>query len=232
MFWVFVPSGQVGSDEVVITGAKAHHLARVLRVRTGESGVAVSDGREYRVEVVSVRPVEVRGRIREVRESAGEPPARLTLIQALLPNPDFDAVIEGATAAGVSRILPVLAARSVARPAPARIERWRAIAESAAEQSRRGRVPEVALPASLAETVLEAGAVRLLVLHPEAATRLRPLGPDEVSVALAVGPEGGWTPAEIGILVEAGGTPVTLGPRILRARLAPVIAAAILIHQA
>ena len=232
MFWLFVPAANVGQEAVVFTGPKAHHLARVLRVRRGEAGVAVSDGREYQIEVSSVQPQRVEGRIRQVRANATEPAVSVALLQAILPNPDFDAVIEGATAIGVSRILPVAAARSVAHPAAARIERWRAIAESAAEQSRRGRVPEVALPASLADAVRTAGGVRLLALHPEAAARLRPVGPDEVSVALAVGPEGGWTPAEIGILVEAGGTPVTLGPRILRARLAPVIAAAILIHQA
>jgi 16S rRNA (uracil1498-N3)-methyltransferase len=232
MFWVFVPREQIGPDGVVFTGAKAHHLARVLRVRPGESGVAVSDGREYHLEIASVRPEHVQGRIIEAKDNTSESPVRVTLLQALLPNPDFDAVIEGATATGVSRILPVTAARSVAHPAPARIERWRAIAESAAEQSRRGRVPEVAKPASLADAIQSVGVSTLLALHPEATARLQPAARDESTVALAVGPEGGWTPGEIDYLVEAGATPVTLGPRILRARLAAAIATAILIHQA
>ncbi len=232
MFWLFVPPEQVGPAIVELTGAKGHHLARVLRVRPGERGVAVSDGREYHIEIASVQADRVQGRIVEVCATTTEPPVFLILLQALLPNPDFDAVIEGVTATGVSRILPVAASRSVAHPAPGRIERWRAIAESAAEQSRRGRVPDIAQPARLADAIRAAGPARILALHPQAPVRLRPAAAPESAVVLAVGPEGGWTPDEVRTLVDAGATNVTLGPRIFRARLAPVIAAAILIDQA
>ncbi len=232
MFWVFVPSEQVGPEAVEFTGSKAHHLARVLRIRPGERGVAVSDGREYHVEVTAVQPNHVRGRILEARANTSEPAVTLTLLQALLPNPDFDAVVEGVTATGVCRILPVEAERSVVRPSAGRVERWRAIAESAAEQSRRGRVPDVMQPAPLADAVLRVGSARILVLHPGTPTRLRAAAAGERAIALAVGPEGGWTPDEVRTLVDAGASTATLGPRILRARLAPVIATAILIDQA
>ena len=231
MFWVFVPREQVGPETVEFTGAKAHHLARVLRVRPGERGVAVADGREYHLEVAAVQPDHVRGRILEVHAS-GEAGVAVTLIQALLPNPDFDAVVEGATAVGVSRILPVQAERSVAKPSASREARWRAIAESAAEQSRRDQMPEIAKPARLSDAIRAVGSARILALHPGAPTRLRTAAAGERLIALAAGPEGGWTPDEVRSLVEAGASTVTLGPRILRARLAPVIATAILIDQA
>lgn len=232
MFWVFVPPEQVRADTVEIGGDKAHHLARVLRVRPGERGVAVCAGREYHLEVEAVRRDLVSARILKVRPVASEPSIPLTLLQAVLPNPDFDAVVEGTTAAGVSRIVPVNAARSVARPAAGRLGRWRTIAESAAEQSRRGRIPEVEAPSSLVDALANLGESRLIALQPDALTRLRAAVVRGGPHALAVGPEGGWTDAELAALQAAGAVAVTLGPRILRARLAPVIAAAILIDQA
>jgi len=99
------------------------------------------------------------------------------------------------------------------------------VVESAAEQSHRGRVPEVTAPMSLPQALRGIAGTPLVVLDPLAAQRL---GPMDGSVALAVGPEGGWTGDELAAMREAGGKPFTLGPRILRARLAPVVAAAIL----
>src|SRR6266550_2953617 len=119
-----------------------HHLARVLRVRPGERGVAVSHGTEYEIEVAEVGGGRVVGRIVGERPIQGEAGVGIPLLQAVLPNPDFDAVIEAGTAVGIERFIAVQAERSVARPAPQRLARWQAIAASAAEQSHRGAVPE------------------------------------------------------------------------------------------
>src|SRR5258708_27507541 len=93
---------------------------------------------------------------------------RITLLQAVLPNPDFDAVIEGGTAVGIGRFIAVQAERSVARPATQRLARWRAIAGSAAEQSHRGEMPDVVGPVSLPAALQQAGGARQLVLQPAA----------------------------------------------------------------
>jgi 16S rRNA (uracil1498-N3)-methyltransferase len=231
MFWAFVDASAVAGDTVTIEGAKAHHLSRVLRIRAGERGVAVAGGREYDLEIVEVQARRVAARVIGNRSARGEPATAVTVLQAVLKNPDFDAVIEGGTAAGAGRFVAVQTDRSVARPAAARVIRWQAIAESAAEQSHRGAVPDVAGPMRLGQALDQAAGCRLLVLDPQAETPLARTVDASAAYAIAVGPEGGWTDRERALLRERGGLPVTLGPRILRARLAPVIAAAILVQQ-
>jgi 16S rRNA (uracil1498-N3)-methyltransferase len=232
MFWIFVEAPQLGAGQVRIAGPQGHHLGRVLRVRPGEQGVVVADDREFRVEVTEVKGSVVLGRIVGDRPIGGEPAIDVALLQALLPNPDFDAVIEAGTAVGISRFVAVEASRSVARPAAARLTRWQLITGSAAEQSHRGRVPEVLGPMTLASALArEAGNSRLLVLDPAASTPLDKAIDPSPAYALAVGPEGGWTQDELSLMAQHGGVAVNLGPRILRARLAPIVAAAILVQR-
>jgi len=154
------------------------------------------------------------------------------VLQSVLPNPDFDAMIEAATAVGIERFIAVQAERSVARPPAQRLARWQAIAGSAAEQSHRGKVPEVAGPISLGAALAQVGDGRLLVLEPSAATPLVQAIDGSRAYSIAVGPEGGWTDGELSMMRERQGVMVNLGPRILRARLAPVVAAAILVQRA
>ena len=231
MVWVFVRLDQVAAGRRVIEGEKARHLARVLRIRQGERGVAVSDGREHVFEVVQVERDRIQGVILETHPIRTEPPVGLTLLQALLPHPDFDAVLEATTAVGATRFIPVLAERSVARLRRDRRERWEAVVESAAAQSHRGHIPQVLPAMSLNDAVRSLAGSPLLVPHPAATDRLNISGEGSSAYALAIGPEGGWTNKEIDILREAGGQLISLGPRILRARLAGVVAAAILIHH-
>jgi len=231
MFWTFVEASEVASGRVVVAGAAGHHLARVLRVRPGERGVAVSNGTEYELEVVEVAGTRVVGRVVGERPVQGEPGVRITLLQAVLPNPDFDAVIEGGSAVGIGRFIAVQAERSVARPAAQRLARWQAIAGSAAEQSHRGAVPEVVGPVLLAVALQQADGGKLLVLEPSASVPLARAIDGSPAYTMAVGPEGGWTDTELSLMREREGVFVNLGPRILRARLAPVVAAAILVQQ-
>jgi 16S rRNA (uracil1498-N3)-methyltransferase len=231
MFWTFVEPSAVAHGRVVIAGPPAHHLARVLRVRPGERGVAVSRGTEYEMEVVEVDDGRLVGRVVGDRPVQGEPQTAITLLQAVLPNPDFDAVIEGGTPVGIRRFVAVQAERSVARPAPERLARWQAIATSAAEQSHRGQVPDVVGPVSLPAALQAAGGARLLVMEPSASVPLSQAIDESAAYTIAVGPEGGWTQAELSLMRARNGVMVNLGPRSLRARLAPVVAAAILVQQ-
>jgi len=232
MVWIFLPADRIAGGEVRIDGPKGHHLARVLRVRPGDEGVAVCERIEHTFTVVRVEGDLVLGTIRKTAPNRTEPAIRVTLLQALLPNPDFDAVLENATALGISRFIPLRTSRVVVRPDPARTRRWRAIAESAAEQSHRGLVPEILPVHSLGEALAVLGDERLLVLHPGVGTALTQAAAADGPFALAVGPEGGWTPEELELLRGAGGHPVGLGPRVLRARLAGIAAAAILVNHA
>ena len=231
MFWIFVEPSQLDGSGIHVAGPQGHHLSRVLRVRPGERGIAVADGREYQLEIVEVQGGKVVGRILGSQPIRGEPKVAITVLQAVLPNPDFDAVIENGTAVGITRFVAVQAERSLARPTSARLARWRVIAGSAAEQSHRGIVPDIVGPTTLTDALGQIGNSQLLVLDPTAAQPLTRIIGAEPSYALAVGPEGGWTKEELAMMTERGGTSVNLGPRILRARLAPVVAAAILVQQ-
>jgi 16S rRNA (uracil1498-N3)-methyltransferase len=225
VLWLFVSAAQIRDGILTIDGPKGRHLARVRRVRPGEAGVAVSDGREHAFRVTAIDGSTVRARVLETRPSKAELGHELMVLQALLPSADFDAVLEGGTEVGVTRFVPVLAARSVARPQADRQPRWHAVVEAAAEQSHRGRIPEVTAPMTLAEALRRIAGTPLVTLDPLATEPLRPRQSD---IALAVGPEGGWTDDEMAAMVGTGAMRATLGPRILRARLAPVAAAVIL----
>jgi 16S rRNA (uracil1498-N3)-methyltransferase len=231
MFWTFVDATPALGGSVQIDGKKGHHLARVLRVRPGERGVAVFAGREYDVEVVAVEGARIEARVLADRPARGEAGTPVTLLQAVLPNPDFDAVLEGGTAVGIQRFFAVQAARSIGRPPAGRLARWEAIVESAAEQSHRGGIPTVTGPVSLQSALDQTGSGRLLALDPAAALPLAEAIDQSAGYTIAVGPEGGWTDDELATMRARGAIAVNLGPRILRARLAPIVAAAILVQR-
>ena len=231
MFWTFVDASQMSEGEVRIDGKQGHHLARVLRVRPGEGGVAVCGGLEYELEVVEIHGERVVARVIGERPAGGEASTAVTLLQAVLPNPDFDAVIEAATAVGIRAIVAVQARRSIAHPSPGRQTRWRAIAQSAAEQSHRGAIPEVAGPLALGAALDRAAGTRLLALDPSASVPLPGAIDGSAAYSIAIGPEGGWTAEELRMLRDRGALAVNLGSRILRARLAPIVAAAILVQH-
>jgi 16S rRNA (uracil1498-N3)-methyltransferase len=231
MFWTFVEATPALGGSVQIDGKRGHHLARVLRVRPGERGVAVFGGREYELEVASVDGARIDARVLTERPARGEPTTAVTLLQAVLPNPDFDAVLEGGTAVGIQRFVAVQAARSISRPPPGRLSRWEAIVESAAEQSHRGAIPTVTGPVTASSAIDQAGKSRLLALDPAASLHLAQAVDGSAAYTIAVGPEGGWTDDELSALRTRGAVAVNLGPRILRARLAPIVAAAILVQR-
>jgi 16S rRNA (uracil1498-N3)-methyltransferase len=228
VFWVFVSPDQLRGGNLTLDGARGRHLARVLRVRAGEPGVAVCQGQAHQVTVIGVAGDRVTGRVERAIPAAGEPSLPVILLQAMLPHADFDALLEAGTQVGITRFIPVKAARSVGRAGQERLERWHAVVESAAEQSHRGAVPTVDSPAKLEAALASVRGSRLIVLDPSAETRLSPAG--DGPIAIAVGPEGGWTEDELDLMRSHGGAAFSLGPRIVRARLAGVLAAAILIR--
>ena len=231
MFWTFLEVTPAVGGSVQIDGKKGHHLARVLRVRPGEHGIAVYAGREYEVEVAAVDGARIDARVLADGPARGEPTTTIRLWQAVLPSPDFDAVLEGGTAVGIRQFVAVQAARSIGRPPAGRLSRWEAIVESAAEQSHRGVIPTVTGPVTLSSALAHASDSRLLALDPSASLPLAQAIDGSAAYTIAVGPEGGWTEEELASLQDGGAVAVNLGPRVLRARLAPIVAAAILVQR-
>jgi 16S rRNA (uracil1498-N3)-methyltransferase len=227
-----------------LTGEQAEHLARVLRAAPGQIYDVVAGGFLHRAEIVSVLPssstqsAEVLFNLHEELESDSALPLHLLL--AVFKFDHMEWAIEKATELGVARITPVLARRTekhLAQAARKRAERWRRIALEASKQSRRTTIPGISEPLALKGALeLVDSPMRILLSETEQTTNIASAlqktkhadHESEFTHAVAIGPEGGWTPEEMAIFTEHGWQHVTLGPRILRAETAAIAAIAIL----
>jgi 16S rRNA (uracil1498-N3)-methyltransferase len=217
-----------------ITGAQAEHLARVLRAQPGMEADIVAGGHVFHAEVASVSHDEVRFNL--VSEVEADPALPVTLVMAVYKFDRMEWALEKATELGVAAIAPVIAQRTekhLAQAAEKRAERWRRIVREAAQQSRRSDVPLIHPPASLASIVkAPSKGARIVLAEQERTTTLRRLvdeavegaGEDMPVLELALGPEGGWAPAEEALFDANGWKAATLGPRILRAETAAIAA--------
>jgi 16S rRNA (uracil1498-N3)-methyltransferase len=212
-----------------LTGEQAQHLARVLRAQPGQVFDVVANGFLHRAEIVSADEREVLFTLHEELEADAALPVHL--LMAVFKFDHMEWGIEKATELGVARITPVLARRTekhLALASAKRVERWRRIALEAAKQSRRTDVPVVDDPATLkaAFGMVEAG-TKLLLAETEQENTLSAGLAGADGVALAIGPEGGWTVEEMTLFSESSWKHVTLGPRILRAETAAIAALAV-----
>jgi 16S rRNA (uracil1498-N3)-methyltransferase len=229
---------QVHDRTAEIRGEDAHHLARVLRAEPGQQ-YEISDGAAvYLAEISAVGKDHVSFRVVEQVDTPPSP-VHLTILAALTKFDRFEWLIEKATELGAAVIAPVNATRSekgLYAAAAKRVERWRRIARESSQQSRRLRPPEIQEPQELgAAFAALAGESFFLDEKPGCPPLLTILPPRERrlitdSVALATGPEGGWTDAERAVAASAGWKPVSLGPLVLRAETAAITAAGLLIH--
>ncbi|HEY6413983.1 MAG TPA: RsmE family RNA methyltransferase [Edaphobacter sp.] len=224
-----------------LTGDQATHLARVLRAEPGQIYDVVANGFLHRAEIVSVsaggsgQDSEVNFLLHEELESDAALPLHLLL--AIFKFDHMEWAIEKATELGIARITPIFARRTekhLSQSAARRAERWRRIALEASKQSRRTTIPEIADPILLKHALeQEQSPIRILLSETEQATTITAAllnansANQETDTALAIGPEGGWTPEEMALFTQHNWQPVTLGPRILRAETAAIAAIAI-----
>jgi 16S rRNA (uracil1498-N3)-methyltransferase len=223
---------QVSKGQAEITGDNAHHLTRVLRVEVGQKFEITDNERAWLAEVDTVRKDLVRfSVIEEIAEGPELPP--VTLYLALIKFERFEWAVEKATELGVTRIVPFETNRSehgLFAGAHKRRERWMRIARESSEQSRRLRAPEVGEPIRFPEALKDTSThCRWLDERPGANPLLSAFTLHTGdSVALAVGPEGGWIDAERQQFSDAGWTASSLGRSILRAETAVCGALAVL----
>jgi 16S rRNA (uracil1498-N3)-methyltransferase len=226
-----------------LTGDQAAHLARVLRATPGQIYDIVANGFLHRAEITRATEQQVDFTLHEELSSDAALPLHLLL--AVFKFDHMEWAIEKATELGVSRMTPILARRTekhLAQAALKRSERWRRIALEASKQSRRTTIPEIPDPIALKPALAEEKSpTRILLSETEQTLTLtnaltdsiRPAGYESVAQtpsithAIAIGPEGGWTPEEISLFLQHAWQPVTLGPRILRAETAAIAAIAI-----
>jgi 16S rRNA (uracil1498-N3)-methyltransferase len=228
---VHLPAERIAAGRAALTDEARHYLRDVLRLLPGDA-VEVFDGAgaAYDATVGDRFEALVLGARREAAAVA----ARVSLLFALSKGEKMDLVVQKATELGASAVAPFAAERSVVRldaeKGAERADRWRRIAAEAARQCGRHDVPEVRPPAPLAAALaaLPPGAVKY-VFHPGGA----PLAvdspePEAAAYVAVVGPEGGLTEAEVQACERAGARRAALGPRVLRAETAAIVAVTLL----
>jgi 16S rRNA (uracil1498-N3)-methyltransferase len=233
---VYVGEALAAGKGFVLEGSAANHIMRVLRLRDGDA-LTLFDGRggEYGARITGFRRDSVQVEVQEQRAVERESALELTLAQGVSRGERMDWVMQKATELGVTRIVPVITARTMVkldeRQSERKVEHWRAIVIAACEQSGRNRVPEVAAPCAFHEVLRpDDRAGRKLLLSPLGTLNARDLKLTGAATLL-VGPEGGLSPEEQEIAIGAGFEQVRMGPRVLRTETAAIAALTILQHD-
>ncbi|MHB8509798.1 MAG: RsmE family RNA methyltransferase [Candidatus Dormibacteria bacterium] len=223
MIRVFIEPDQLRQGLLVLEGDEARHVGGALRVRPGEELIAVSpDGFEHHATVRTATSSRVECEVVSSSSSTREPAMDLRVCQALLKGDQFERILEYGSELGVGSFQPMLTERTVPRVEPARLsertKRWEKVVRGGAQLGQRGRLPTVlpALPLADALGAAKADGMQLLLLYEGGGLP----GLDAIDLgnraALIVGPEGGWTEAEVRTATDLGAVAVTLGPRIMR----------------
>ncbi len=230
MYQFFVEPAQINVTDksVIIIGNDVNHIKNVLRMRPGEE-ISVSngqDGKEYRCGILTLEEDRIICGLRFVKEDNVELPSRVYLFQGIPKADKMEWIVQKAVELGVCQVIPVAARRCVTKldekKAASRTARWQGIAEAAAKQSRRGIIPEVIGVMSFNQALEKAREADVRLIPYELArgmNRTREIVDGLVpgqSIAVFIGPEGGFEETEIELAVKAGVEPVTLGKRILR----------------
>lgn len=228
MYQFFVEPSQIQDRRIVITGGDFNHIKNVLRLKAGEE-IAVKngvDGREYRCGIEEFTQDSVICSLRFIKEEGVELPSKIYLFQGIPKGDKMELVIQKSVELGVFEVIPLAVKRCVVkldeRKAAAKVNRWQGIAEAAAKQCRRGIIPAIQEPMSMKEAVAYAHGMDVRLIPYELAEDMahtkkiiEAICPGE-SVAIFIGPEGGFEEDEVAEALAAEITPVTLGKRILR----------------
>ncbi len=233
----FVSPAAIQNNTVNFSTAQAHQLRDVLRMRAGENVIVLDNAdNEFTVVLTQLTRDVVRGEIIERRAAAGEPRTRIVLHQALLKADKFEWVLQKGTELGIAAFAPIVSERSVQAVSQNKFARWSQIVAEAAEQSGRGKIPPLAPHQALAQALQVAQRAGGLILIPwelEAARNLKQTlaASDAPTIHLFIGPEGGFAENEIAPARADGAQTITLGPRILRAETAGLVAASAILYE-
>ena len=237
----FLPQSSFGPGQVSLPESVQHQIKNVLRMGAGEQVIALDpQGMEYRLELVLAPEGNFTGKILSQAMNRAEARTRITLCLPLTQREKFEWVLQKGTEAGVAAFQPLVTLRSLVQDG-ALVEkkraRWEAIIKEAAEQCGRGRLPELKETLSLKDAL-----VNLPQTHDRSwrpgwmsgrsvwRTPWRALQSGG-ALALFIGPEGGFDPAEIDAMREVGVQPFSLGARVLRMETAAILAPALVLYQ-
>jgi len=237
----FIAASSIAGDRVRLSPEQSHQVCHVLRLKPGDTIVVLDDsGTEYDVTLTAVSRTQTLGQVTGRRRAPGEPTAEVTLFQSLLVREKFEWVLQKGTEVGVTQFVPVLTERSLVRTKTIeqnKLDRWQRILTEAAEQSHRGRVPQLEPILPFDQAILRPRDFdRFLIAAPsDGATTLRDalqgITRSPASVAVMIGPEGGFTEEEVARARDKGVVPISLGSRILRTETAAIVACALVLYE-
>lgn len=242
MHHFFVEPTQICGDTIAIEGSDLNHMKNVLRIKPGES-VEISDGssNRYICEVDEYEQDSVRLHICDKIRDDVELPSRIYLFQGLPKADKMELIIQKAVELGVYEVIPIVTKRAVVKldekKAAKKVARWNAIAEGAAKQSGRNRIPEVHDVMTFAEALKFAKSLDVRLIPYEKAEGMGTMksAVDQIrqgeSIGVFIGPEGGFEEAEIEQAMEQKIIPVSLGKRILRTETAGLTILSILMYH-
>ena len=238
----FVEQTQIEEKYIHITGQDAHHIKNVLRMRPREE-ILVSNGdkMEYTCQIEELAEEEVLAKIMFVEEAGLELPSKVYLFQCLPKSDKMELIIQKAVELGAAEIIPVASSRCVvkldAKKETSKIRRWQGISESAAKLSKRMYIPQVHSVLKFPEALKYAAEMDVKLIPYELAKgmdaareQIGAIEPGQ-SIAVFIGPEGGFEEEEIQAAMDMGFQPITLGKRILRTETAGFTVLSILMYH-
>jgi 16S rRNA (uracil1498-N3)-methyltransferase len=227
---IAITPNQIDDNYIILTPEQDRYLTRVLRLQTGGKFQAIDGtGKLYLCEIGTPK-AQI---IQLITPLDLELPIPISLICALPKGNHFDDIVRACTELGVTNILPTISDRTLLVPSRQKHQRWCKIAQEAAEQSERLTIPTIAEPQPLQRILSELPDRAYKYLceargeHPHLLTCLQSSQLSDQPIIIAIGPEGGWTPAEIQLALEYQFQLVSLGRQILRTITAPIVAVSI-----
>ena len=226
MYHFFVSEEQINGENAYIEGSDVNHIANVLRMKPGEELlISVKGDWDYLCKMVDIETDRVNLKVLESMEQR-ELPVNITLLQGIPKSDKLEMIIQKAVELGVSEIIPVKTKRVVVKidekKVGTKVNRWNAIAESAAKQSKRSIIPKVHEPMSIdnaLEIVKDFGVKLIPYENADGIDKTRKIldNMDKTkNIAVFIGPEGGFEESEVERIKNSGFEVITLGKRILR----------------
>jgi len=220
----YCPTSLQAHQTITLPGALAHHAVRVLRLRDGDALTLFNgQGGEYPA-TLHMQGKSAVAQLGDHNPREAENPVRITLVQGLPASGKMDGIVEKAVELGVHTLVPVMAHRSPVQAQDRlqkRLEHWQRIVQAASAQCGRNRLMHIVTPLSFAAHLRDAPQtgddVVHLLCHPDSGKTLhQALAHNPRAVTLWIGPEGGWSDAELQLAQTQGVETIQFGPRILR----------------
>lgn len=231
----FVKTNQIENKKITIIGTDVNHIANVLRMKQGEK-ILIGDKetlKKYIVKIEEIKKEEIITSIEEILDIQVESNVKIDLYQGLPKADKMELIIQKTTEIGIENIIPIDMVRCVVKleekEAKKKIERWQKIAETAAKQSKRDKVPQIKNKVKLKQILEKIKEYDMFLVAYEEETKcmlkqeLKKIeNKENYKIGILVGPEGGIDAKEIEILKESGAKIISLGKRILRTETAPI----------